>query len=87
MSGEIRRLNKIGANGILATFDLAVAEWRVTLLRCLWRWEPGRQWIELPCKAIEFDDPQERLAFEAPILTALNQVMEKTARKPRKQSQ
>ena len=66
----------IAANGILARFDLRVTKWRVTLRRCLWRQEGARQWVELPCKAIDFDNRRDHEIFQRMALDALRHAAE-----------
>jgi hypothetical protein len=73
MSPPIVILNftAIAANGILAQFDLRITAWRVTLRRCWWRQQDGRDFVELPCKAIDFDLPHEGRIFQEMALEAL----------------
>jgi len=44
----------ISGNGIIAIADLQVAAWGVTLLRCFWKRERGRDRVGLPCNGITF---------------------------------
>jgi hypothetical protein len=66
----------IVANRILALFDLQVTAWRVTLRRCLWRQEGTRQWVELPCRAIDFWNHRDERIFQQMALDVLCQAAE-----------
>jgi hypothetical protein len=67
----------IGANGIVAVADLQVAAWRVTLLRCFWKREHGRDRIGLPCNGIRFENASNDFQFQRAAFTAMRELAKK----------
>jgi len=76
---EIAALNLrlIGGNGIVAIADLWVTAWNVTLLRCFWKREYGRDRIGLPCNGIVFHSESDAYRFQRVALAAMRAAAEK----------
>jgi hypothetical protein len=64
----------ISGNGIIAIADLQVAAWGVTLLRCFWKRERGRDRVGLPCNGITFHSDGDAYRFQQAALTAMRAV-------------
>jgi hypothetical protein len=83
-SGRIVALNMrlINGNGIIAIADLQVTAWAVTLLRCFWKRENGRDRIGLPCDGIMFQSDGDAYRFHQAALGAMRELAHKMLEEP-----
>jgi hypothetical protein len=72
----------INGNGIIAIADLQVTAWGVTLLRCFWKRENGRDRIRLPCNGIAFQSDGDAHRFQQAALAAMRMVAKKMLEEP-----
>ena len=75
-------LRLIDGNGIIAIADLQVTAWGVTLLRCFWRPENGRDRIGLPCNGIVFQNDGDAYQFQHAALAAMRIAAKKILEDP-----
>jgi hypothetical protein len=73
---RIKALNVhlISGNGIIAIADPQVPAWNITLQRCRWRRQKGRDRVGLPCNGIVFQSDGDAYRFQQVALTAMRTV-------------
>ena len=75
-------LRLINGNGIIAIADLQVPAWGVTLMRCYWKRENGRDRVMLPGKCIAFHSDRDAYRFQLAALDAMRAAAKQMLEEP-----